>query len=123
MPNTSGKVTVSREVADTLQILIDCGYKKETLVRHHVNKPYEWHAGDTPLNGISLDTLIQALYVGYEVKCTPEEQLADYIEENNRLHREARSTEHLYYHDGAIDGARKAAEILGVKLPEGADAN
>jgi hypothetical protein len=40
-----------------------------------------WMRGSVHLNEISLDTLIRALYIGYEVEKTEEEQLFEAYEE------------------------------------------
>lgn len=33
------------------------------------------HAGETDIEGMSLDTLIRALYIGYDIELTPEEKI------------------------------------------------
>lgn len=125
MTNKNGKVTVSREVAEAIgqdRKLFD---DPSGLVEAHVNNPNGYYAGSykAPLNGLPLDTLIRALYIGYEIQLTPEEELVEYIRklENEMDNTDSVDVKQTYEYE--IYGAEKAAEILGVKLPEGADAN
>jgi hypothetical protein len=50
---------------------------KEELVKTHILGE-EWVDGSEALNGLSLERLIVALYIGYEVECSPIELLASY---------------------------------------------
>ncbi|WP_339306490.1 hypothetical protein [Paenibacillus sp. FSL R5-0519] len=51
----------------------------EKIVRIHMDVPVTkaWMRGSVHLNEISLDTLIRALYIGYEVEMTPEEKILE----------------------------------------------
>lgn len=125
MTNTNekiGKVTVSREVSEILEQQRDNGLHESTI-KYHAMEPEGWLEDAAPLNGLPLDTLIRALYVGYEIQLTPEEELAEFIDEHYGKHDPMFRKPSDDYHYGLSRGARKAAEILGVKLPEGADAN
>lgn len=55
----------------------------EKIVRIHMDVPdaKAWMRGSVHLNELSLDTLIRALYIGYEVEKTEEEQLFEAYEE------------------------------------------
>lgn len=58
---------------------------KATIVKAHVNSPNGWiFEENQALNGMPLDTLIKALYVGYEEKKTPEEYLK-FVWERSKL--------------------------------------
>jgi hypothetical protein len=134
MSNVSGKgtqstpVTVSREVAEAIKQTVDCFGNYSEIIECHVAGPNDYleDSGQEALNGLPLDTLIRALYVGYDVEKSPEEKLADYIEEVRCSIKTGVLTYANSYAIGKYDGLREAAEILGVKLPEpteGADAN
>ncbi|MFS0562551.1 hypothetical protein AB1K91_17635 [Terribacillus sp. 179-K 1B1 HS] len=131
MTNTSGKiekVTVSREVAEALTVLLQDEIP-ESIVEGHTYSLFGYNDRFSALNGLPLDTLIRALYLGYEIQLTPEEELAEFIEEHHSKHDPMFRKPSDDYHYGVSRGARKAAEILGVELPklpgssEGADAN
>ncbi|MGG1595948.1 hypothetical protein [Terribacillus saccharophilus] len=121
MTKLSGKVTVSREVAEAIEY-VNGGYDAETTIRFK-SQDYLFKGDVAPLNDINLDTLIRALYIGYEVEKTPEELLAESIRLDIDNLRVSPFGKYNDYYSGRVDGARKAAEILGVKLPERTDAN
>jgi hypothetical protein len=75
----SDKAKLTKEQAQTI------GYFKESddwtnssLVEAHAYNPNRWEDSGSPINGMPVDTLIRALYIGYEVEQTPEEQLLQY---------------------------------------------
>lgn len=115
MTNTSGKVTVSREVAEALCTMRH-EYSPREIIERHVRGAMLAYP---ELDNLLLDTLIRALYIGYEVEKSPEEELAEYIVEMaNKFNDLSFCPDEISCFKGRIEGARKAAEILGVKLPE-----
>lgn len=73
----SDKVKLTKEQADIIGDLISEGKSTivHTIAKHSVNSR-GWNKKNLePLNGIPLDTLIRALYIGYEVESTPEEMI------------------------------------------------
>ncbi|WP_342557322.1 hypothetical protein [Lysinibacillus sp. FSL P4-0201] len=68
------KVKVSRDVADALDHVTRT-FSNEAIIYAHVTKPEGWLLDENQaLNRISLDMLIRALYIGYEVNETPVER-------------------------------------------------
>jgi hypothetical protein len=117
--NTSGKVTVSREVAESI----------EKARQHHDNEWFVdgYYSGAVSaypgLFGLPLDTLIRALYIGYEVERSPEEDVANYIAVLRK--KTAEDYGNTHWQDELI-GAQTVIYKLGIQLPEpteGADAN
>jgi hypothetical protein len=81
---------------------------KEELVKTHILGE-EWVDDSEALNGLSLERLIVALYIGYEVDETPEEKIASYY----------RSI--VYKTDfcnGLKTGVRTALDLLNIKIEE-----
>lgn len=77
-----GKVMLKKAEAEALEIAI------KTAITHGVGKTdiIEWKVNDLfsgdeePLNRLDLDTIIRALYVGYEVESGPEEKVLEYYQ-------------------------------------------
>jgi hypothetical protein len=115
MTNTNGKVTVSREVAESI----------EKARQHHDNEWFVdgYYSGAVSaypgLFGLPLDTLIRALYVGYEVEKTPEEKVFEYLA---NLDRESESYfNHSQTQDqykAQANAVRCVLELLNITLPE-----
>lgn len=106
-------ITISKEVAHALEIV-----KKEqnnnfqTIVEYHMDKFPEWSSELTPLNALSLDSMIRALYIGYEVEKTPEEKVKELY--NNYG---PNSRDEQYYADERVQmGIRQTLNVLGMKV-------
>jgi hypothetical protein len=72
----SDKVKLTREQAECLKEN-ELMHGTEKLVQIHAIDPNGW-LDNNPLHGLPLDTIIRALYIGYEVEQTPEEKLLQY---------------------------------------------
>lgn len=109
------KVTVSQEAADTITAALT-EYSAEELVRLRATVN-EVHIGslEEKIARIPFDTLARAIYIGYE---TPADKLAEYIRIHTPKKNEGATPEHAALNRGRREGARAAAEILSVKLPE-----
>jgi hypothetical protein len=74
------KVILTKEQAEALEsaksIQIEEGYDLSNIVAWKVNDLFSHD--EEALNQLELDTLIKALYVGYEVEKSPEEKVRDY---------------------------------------------
>jgi hypothetical protein len=77
------KTVLTKHQADAIEHWL-CSYVggKESLIKHHILNG-EWIDETSALNGMPLDTLISALYVGYDIEKSPEERLKDYFNELN----------------------------------------
>lgn len=107
------KVTVSQEVADTITAALT-EYSAEELVemRVTVNEVAIGSIKDK-VSDISLDTLIRAVYIGYE---TSADKIAEYIRTYTPRAGEGDTPEHAALNRGRREGARAIADILGVEL-------
>ncbi len=73
------KVQVSREISDALDY-VTRRFNNEVIIDAHVRCPNGWNLdSNKALNGLDLDILIRALYIGYEVELTPEEKVLEYF--------------------------------------------
>lgn len=83
---------VSKEIAHALELVKEDHKNNFALiVEYHVEEFPEWSSELAPLNTLSLDTLIRALYIGYEVEKTPEEKVKELFDSygpNSRGKRE-----------------------------------
>lgn len=72
-----GKVKLTQEKADVLEGVITRVGSNELIVGMHAGKEVPWGQGEYVMNDFSLDTLIRALYIGYEVE--PEFNVDDWV--------------------------------------------
>lgn len=111
----SDKVKLTKKQADAIEKLLSMTYyKKDIIVDHHAKDDKRWDDEIESLNGLPLDTLIRALYIGYEVEQTVEEQLLEYYEKANRNKLNTDINEQLW--SGARMGMEKALNIIGMKV-------
>lgn len=80
------KVKLPKDVAKALETVISNPFhsRREEVVRIHARDSKIWSEDCIPLNGIPLDTIIHALYIGYEVEETPEEKVREYYMKQTR---------------------------------------
>lgn len=105
------KVIVTKEVAKGIEHLRSVGKTNGEIVKVIAEYGNFWCSSKcSELNETPLDTVIKALYIGYEVEKTPEEKVAVYYEE---LRRE-------YEHD-AMAAVHSTLNLLGIKI-EGVNA-
>lgn len=72
----SGKVKVSRKVAEALRTVLPNGNNSSCIEEHVKGWVYE---PKLPLNALSTEEFARCCLVGYEVEQTPEENLLDYF--------------------------------------------
>jgi hypothetical protein len=81
---------------------------KEELIRTHVVGS-TWIDDSEALNSMSLERLVVALYIGYEVERSPEEQVKELFD----LHRGFKNHD---YHRGAASGMQETLYALNIKI-------
>lgn len=116
MLNADGTVTVSSEVGETLVAITQKYHPEEIIEMRAMGTPYDYPA----IKNIPLDTLIRALYIGYEVEPTPEEKVADILAQLDDMANDYRyhfDNREKYENQAKI--VREVLNILGVKLPKG----
>ncbi|TQS00071.1 hypothetical protein [Paenibacillus ottowii] len=103
------KVILTKAQAKAIELWKEERSDIEGLVRKHVTEVWVWEEMK-PLNGMPLDKLIRALYIGYEVEQTMEEKLLE-------LYREGLPCPTTPSEDSAFrEGMKKACEIAGIKV-------
>jgi hypothetical protein len=97
------KVTLSALAADVIESNRRGGRSDEEIIKIHAENPLGWmsHA----LHSLPLDTLIRALYIGYEVEMTREERVYEYYW----------SLRNSGY-DDAHNAVHKTLNLLGTKI-------
>ena len=76
------KVTVSKEVAEAIEVLRKVGKTDEEIVRVLANPNDRWLTAELqPLNEAPLANVIKAIFIGYEVEKAPEDAVREYFEE------------------------------------------
>lgn len=72
----SDKVKLTKEQAEAIKIILNNPqWRKEQIIEHHTNDHYAWVNEYSDFNGMPLDTLVRAIYIGYEVEETREEKV------------------------------------------------
>lgn len=106
-------VQITQEQADALKLILSHKSADEIVLRHSqtfIITRERWLEDLEPLNDLSLDDMIRAVYFGYEIKRTPEQQL---------LYEFERAETRYEAHHQAVafrTGLQIAAEILGQKV-------
>jgi hypothetical protein len=101
------KVLLTKEQAEALESSLDLqGCKKADVVEWHATNL--WDGKRKALNQFPLDTLIRALYVGYELEMSPEEKVREFFEAVNGGE--------FSYNAGIRKGIIQTLELLGKKI-------
>ena len=109
----SEKVKLQKEVIEVIETMTATGAPLNEIVERHIHGVHLRVNGYGLIEQMSTDTLIRALYIGYEVESTLEEKVADYFEHCKKsASPEIRSE--MY-------GIRNTLNILGIKI-EGVNA-
>lgn len=108
------KVILPREVARAIERLKGFGDDAD-MVETHVKNPNGWVA-DPILNGLPLETFISALYIGYEIEKSPEDNLRDYFEKVKDDRRFSGIYPAQRFRDGKMEGIHATLNILGIKI-------
>lgn len=100
----SEKVKLTKAQSEEIKTLLKEN-PAEDIIQDHVEGKW-WD--DSPLNGLALDTLIRALYIGYEVEQTPEEKLLYCYAETSSINEDFR--------EGYRAGIEGTLKILNIKI-------
>ncbi|MFS0776221.1 hypothetical protein ABC255_09460 [Neobacillus sp. 3P2-tot-E-2] len=101
------KAVLTKEQAEALESALDLqGCSKADVVEWHAKNL--WDGKREALNGMSLDILIRALYVGYELEKSLEEKVRELFETYNGAA--------FSYNAGIRKGIIQTLELLGKKI-------
>lgn len=98
---------LSKEQAEALKDVLKTKELKTNVVTGHLDVN-NWRSDWSPLNDLSLDTLIRALYIGYEVEKTPEA----IIWEEYQYQRDPNEAAN----DSFADGMKFVIDTLNIKI-------
>lgn len=104
------KTLLTKEQAIALESALECCEERANIVENAVNGL--WSGKREALKQLSLDKLIVALYIGYEIDQSKEEKLIAYINELNK------GDEDPFIATAKLLGVMKTLEILGIDLKE-----
>jgi hypothetical protein len=115
------KVVITKAQAEALEHWLETftGGKEELVKTHILGE--EWVDESEALNGLSLERLIVALYIGYEVYQSPEEQIKSYYENlvHSRNFASATAIGGRITHEEwqrEIYGVEKTLDFLNIKI-------
>lgn len=87
------------------------GWSMADIVKQHAEDSSGWANDCQGLNGMDLDVLIRAIYIGYE-ELTVEEQLHNaYIKPDDED-----TKDDIFYNEAFNDGFRAVLNIIGMKI-------
>ncbi|KAF6564498.1 hypothetical protein G9G63_10160 [Paenibacillus sp. EKM202P] len=101
------KAILTKAQAESIESKIK-NFSRERVIRDFVTATKE----NGSMDGITLDMLNRALYIGYEVQLTMEERMLAHFKEPKGYLAEY-DTENVIYRKGMA----KALEIAGIKVP------
>ncbi|NEU27056.1 hypothetical protein G3M74_13215 [Paenibacillus polymyxa] len=96
------------EAIDSIQAAYH--WTAELFIRNHAADPHQWVEPCDVLNGVPLDLIIRALYIGYEIEQTVEEKLLEAYKA--ALPYQAPPDVKSAFREGM----KKACEIAGIKV-------
>lgn len=111
--NVQNKVVLTQAIAEVLEELTNTWSNAE-IITDHANPEEYWSGNRLPLNDIGLDTLIRALYIGYTIEQTVEEQLLEMYEEAYNHAKTSHETQDWW--SGRMDGISTSLDIIGMKV-------
>ncbi|PNQ83098.1 hypothetical protein [Paenibacillus sp. F4] len=91
-------------------------HPESSIVRMHVEYPKKWSKDFEGVNGMELDLLIRALYIGYEVEQTLEEKRYEAFDEITD-HDGCFCGESVAEANGFHAGFITALKIAGIEVP------
>jgi hypothetical protein len=68
-------LTLKKNVALAVESVM-MNNSKEDIIKFHIDRD-EWTGEWSPLNSLTLDYLVRAVYIGYEIEKTPEEKVKE----------------------------------------------
>lgn len=101
------KVKISREASEAIELMRAQGATLTEIVERHYDGELIPVNGYEHVSGLSLDTLIRALYIGYEVEETPEDKVME-LYKNPDLHELNPNSYRI--------GIRDALNALNIKI-------
>ena len=113
----SDKVKLTKEQANAIKWAFESptSWTKETLIASHVGGSLSYDKVK-PLHDIHLDTLIRALYIGYTIEQTIEEQLLERYKKHNEPTHSGRTELSDVYDKGVANGIYETLDIIGMKV-------
>lgn len=113
--NVQNKVVLPQRVVEVLEDLKKTWSNVE-IITDHANPEEYWSGTRSPLNEVGLDDLIKALYIGYTIEQTIEEQLLERYKKHNEPKHSGRTELSDVYDKGVANGIYETLDIIGMKV-------
>jgi hypothetical protein len=109
------KVLLTKEQAEALDSAVKSsrGFNEE-IIKWKVNELFSDE--EAPLNHLQLDTLIQALYIGFEVEPSPEEKITKIYKEAQGFYKKYIAEASGSFHAGQLEGIRITLDLFNHKV-------
>lgn len=112
------KVKLPKEVAKAVEHVKESQSDREQIIKFHCSD-FVWTGLCEPLNHTKLDTLIRALYIGYEVEETPEEKVRELYENAKIAEKKCRERAdgmEVNFYQGKMEGMKQTLDAYGYKI-------
>lgn len=109
------KVKLTKNQAKALEIAMRI-YKPVKILLQHGNDPNNWLDEVSALGTLDFDTLVKAIYIGYDVELSPQEKLSSKYEVVKSLIANEKDKENKSYFEGVKDGIEIAVKLLELKI-------
>jgi 1,2-phenylacetyl-CoA epoxidase catalytic subunit len=111
------KVKITQEQADEIVYHLQLHSNIEILRMHNGTGNSKWNDGDSLTKCIlemDEETLIKALYIGYEVKETPEDKVREYFK--TTANSQGNSQYEVGYNLGSRNAIMETLNLLNIKI-------
>jgi hypothetical protein len=110
------KVVLTKEQANAIEIGVNAYVGgKENFIKMHITDGF-WSGAQESLNGMPLDILIRALYVGYEIEPSPEEKIIKIYQEAQVFYKKNIAEASGSFHAGQLDGIRITLDLFNLNV-------
>ncbi|OLS39101.1 hypothetical protein [Bacillus sp. MRMR6] len=110
------KVVLTKEQAEAIEYWLNTYTGgKEELIKIQITDA-EWVDECESLNAITLDTLIRALYVGFEIEPSPEEKMVQIYKDAQRFYKKYIAEASGTFHAGQLEGIQITLDLFNIKI-------
>ena len=105
------KVKLNSKQATALEYVLS-KYTGKEIILTHASNPNGWLERASGINSLDFDTLVKAIYYGYEIEQTPEEKLEELYDKYENYFLMSTSQTQRSYYQGICHGIKIARENL-----------
>jgi hypothetical protein len=113
--DTMDRILVNKEVFEALTKTINAYGSEDNVMNMHSEDRKNWNGASEPLRELSIPDMARALYVGYDLRPTPEEAILSYY--NNAKHLAKNGDHEMKLEYGATcDAVCLVLDELNIKI-------